>query len=134
LQIRLFFGTLLAQHEAPETARTQGFTINYVEFGAKAIPKTKRFDAEAFGWQFQDWGSDYASYEGAGVDGGFRSDDPSTITHPLVILYAGDLEAALARVEKAGGKVLKPIFSFPGGRRFHFADSAGNELAIWSNH
>ena len=64
---------------------------------------------------------------------GPRADDPSTITHPLVILFAADLEAALARVEKAGGKLLKPIFSFPGGRRLHFADPAGNELAIWSD-
>ena len=109
------------------------FTINYVEFGVKAIAETKRFYGEAFGWQFQDWGGDYASFEGAGVDGGFRADDHTTITHPLVILFASDLESALARVEKAGGRILKPIFSFPGGRRFHFADPAGNELAIWSD-
>ena len=107
--------------------------VNYIEFGVKAIPATKRFYGDAFGWKFQDWGDDYASFSEAGIDGGFRSDDTSTITHPLVILYSAKLEAAVARVEKAGGKIVKPIFSFPGGRRFHFTDPSGNELAVWSD-
>lgn len=107
--------------------------INYIEFGVRNIAETKRFYGDAFGWTFQDWGDDYASFSEAGVDGGFRSDDASTIGRPLVILYSVDIEGALRRVEKAGGKLVKPIFSFPGGRRFHFADPAGNELAIWSD-
>lgn len=113
---------------------SKDFTINYVEFGVKAVPEIKRFYGEAFGWRFQDWGNTYASFEGAGVDGGFNAEEPAAITHPLIILFAADLEAALARVEKAGGKTVKPIFSFPGGRRFHFTDPSGNELAIWSDH
>ncbi|MBM4194484.1 MAG: VOC family protein [Gemmatimonadetes bacterium] len=110
-------------------------SINYVEFGVRDCATTKKFYGDAFGWSFQDWGDDYVSFSPgeAGLDGGFSSDDPSTIGRPLVILYSSDLEAALAKVEAAGGKILKPIFSFPGGRRFHFADPSGNELAIWSD-
>lgn len=107
--------------------------INYIEFGVRSTSEAKRFYGDAFGWSFQDWGDDYASFADAAVDGGFRSDEPGTIGHPLVILYSGNLEAALEKVKKAGGTILKPIFSFPGGRRFHFADPAGNELAIWSD-
>jgi predicted enzyme related to lactoylglutathione lyase len=77
---------------------------------------------------------DYAAFEHANVSGGIASGETSKSGAPLVILYASKLEEAQARVEKAGGKIVKPIFSFPGGRRFHFTDPAGNELAIWSDH
>ena len=49
-----------------------------------------------------------------------------------MILYATDLEAMDARVRAAGGTITRPIFSFPSGRRFHFRDPSGNELAVWS--
>jgi len=111
----------------------QELGINYIEFGVRSVADTKRFYGEAFGWTFQDWGNEYASFSGAGLDGGFQADNTAAIGRPLVILYSGDIEAAQRRVEKAGGKVVKPIFSFPGGRRFHFTDPAGNELAIWSD-
>lgn len=68
----------------------------------------------------------------AGLDGGFQGDAKAQITKPVVILYAHDLEAMAAKVHAAGGVVVRPIFSFPGGRRFHFTDPSGNELAVWS--
>ena len=107
--------------------------IHYVEFGANETPATKQFYGDAFGWTFTDYGPTYASFASAGLDGGFDADNKPMIGRPLVILYSAKLEDAQQRVEKAGGKIVKPIFSFPGGRRFHFADPSGNELAIWSD-
>ncbi len=104
--------------------------IDYVELRGAAMPATKTFYAAAFGWTFTDYGPDYAAFE-QGVDGGFNGDADAPAA-PLVILYAHDLEAMEAKVKAAGGTVVKPIFSFPGGRRFHFTDPAGNELAVWS--
>lgn len=113
--------------------RRKEFGINYVELGAANVAGAKKFYGEAFGWEFQDYGPDYASFTNAAVDGGFNADDKDMVGRPLIILYSGDLEDAVRRVENAGGKVVKPVFSFPGGRRFHFTDPAGNELAIWSD-
>ena len=114
-------------------------SINYIELRATDMAATKRFYGEAFGWQWVDYGPAYVSFTGAGVDGGFHLDEESNDTPPrqpvpsaLIVLYARDLEAALERVEEAGGTIAKPIFSFPGGRRFHFIDPNGNELAVWS--
>ncbi|HVZ47534.1 MAG TPA: VOC family protein [Gemmatimonadaceae bacterium] len=107
--------------------------IQYIELGVRDVAAAKRFYGDAFGWTFTDYGPTYASFGNAAVDGGFNGEDQEMIGRPLVILYANDLEASLARVERAGGQVVKPIFSFPGGRRFHFTDPAGNELAIWSD-
>ena len=106
--------------------------IDYVEFPGTDLPATKRFYGAAFGWTFQDYGPDYAAFEGQGADGGFSGDAVEAPIKPLVILYAHDLEAMEARVRAAGGAVTKAIFSFPGGRRFHFTDPSGNELAVWS--
>jgi predicted enzyme related to lactoylglutathione lyase len=104
--------------------------IDYVELPAAELAAAKGFYAAAFGWRFVDYGPGYASFEGAGVDGGLNGD--GALSAPLVILYAHDLEAMLARVEAAGGRVVQPIFSFPGGRRFHFTDPAGNVLGVWT--
>ena len=106
--------------------------IDYVEFPGTDLAATKRFYGAAFGWTFQDYGPGYAAFEGQGADGGFSGDATEAPTKPLVILYAHDLEAMEARVRAAGGAVTKAIFSFPGGRRFHFTDPSGNELAVWS--
>ena len=106
--------------------------IDYVEFPGTDLPATKRFYGAAFGWTFQDYGPSYAAFEGQGADGGFSGDAAEAPIKPLVILYAHDLEAMEARVRAAGGAVTKAIFSFPGGRRFHFTDPSGNELAVWS--
>ena len=104
--------------------------IDYVELPGKNLGEIKRFYAAAFGWRFVDYGPAYIAVEGAGLDGGFNAHEEAT-AKPLVILYAEDVEAMQAEVEAAGGRILKPVYSFPGGRRFHFADPAGNELAVW---
>ena len=106
--------------------------IDYVEFPGTDLPATKIFYGAAFGWTFQDYGPNYAAFEGQGVDGGFQADRETTLTKPLVILYARDLEAMEAKVRGAGATIVKPIFDFPGGRRFHFIDPSDNELAVWS--
>ena len=105
--------------------------INYVEFTSNDVARSKEFYSAAFGWSFQDWGPDYASFQaaGAGIDGGFMKGEAKP-GGPLVVLYAVDLEATLARVQASGGEIVKPIFAFPGGRRFHFRDPCGNELAV----
>ena len=105
--------------------------IDYVEFAGGDLAKAKAFYGEAFGWTFTDYGPTYAAFD-QGVDGGFQGDGEEAPAKPLVILYAHDLEAMEAKVRAAGGTIAKPIFSFPGGRRFHFTDPAGNELAVWS--
>jgi predicted enzyme related to lactoylglutathione lyase len=104
--------------------------IDYVELPGSNLAEVKRFYGDAFGWRFVDYGPDYAAFD-EGIDGGFWADAP-TKTKPLVVLFASDLEAMEAAVRAAGGVITKPIFAFPGGRRFHFTDPAGNELAVWS--
>ncbi|MBQ1542389.1 glyoxalase family protein [Caulobacter sp. CCUG 60055] len=108
--------------------------IDYVELPAGDLPATKTFYAQAFGWRFVDYGPAYAAFEDAGLDGGFDA-DAAAASHPkapLVVLYAEDLEAMEAKVRAAGGTITVPIFSFPGGRRFHFRDPSGNELAVFT--
>ena len=73
-----------------------------------------------------------AGFENAGLDGGLAAGDAATTTVPLALLNADALEDGLARVQAAGGVIAGPIFEFPGGRRFHFRDPAGNELGVWS--
>lgn len=109
-------------------------TINYIEFPLVEREATKRFYASVFGWEFQEWGPDYLSFSGAGVEGGFNGVDEVPVSAPgvLVILYASDLEATLGAVKEAGATILKEPYPFPGGRRFHFADPNGNELAVWA--
>lgn len=105
--------------------------IDYVELPGGDLIDTKRFYRTAFGWTFTDYGPSYAAFE-EGLDGGFDADAAAQTQQPLVVLYAHDLETMAAKVQAAGGAIIKPIFSFPGGRRFHFRDPSGNELAVWS--
>lgn len=115
-----------------ETAVTsKDSRIDYVEFAAEDLAAFKKFYGEAFGWTFQDWGPDYLSFEGAGLDGGVRGGEAPRPGSTTVILYADDLAAMEQRVMKAGG-VITARHDFPGGRRFHFRDVAGNELAVWT--
>ena len=107
--------------------------INYVEFLAKDLEEVKRFYQKAFGWTFTDYGPEYTAFSGSGLEGGFAKSDNKVVNGALVILYHGNLEESQQNVEKSGGSITKSIFSFPGGRRFHFADPAGNELAVWSD-
>lgn len=110
-------------------------TINYIELPMTDVDATKAFYGNLFGWQFTDWGPDYVSFAGAGIDGGFRRDSQLPVTKPgvLVVLYAAELERAMAAIERAGGPITQPIIEFPGGRRFQFRDPNGNELAVWSD-
>lgn len=106
--------------------------IDYVEWLTPDLASAKRFYGEAFGWTFTDYGPDYAAFA-EGLDGGIHNGaDDTGAKVPMVILYAHDLEAMEARVRAAGGEITRSIFAFPGGRRFHFRDPAGNELGVWS--
>ncbi len=107
--------------------------IDYVEFSATDIEATKRFYTEVFGWKFEDYGPDYTAFRDGRMGGGFARVDQMVRGGPLVVIYASDLESVLESVKTAGGRITKKIFSFPGGRRFQFADPNGNELAVWSD-
>lgn len=109
-------------------------TINYIEFPLVDADATKAFYGSVFGWEFQDWGPTYISFTGAGIDGGFNGEDSVPVTAPgvLVVLYSSDLEAIENSVKSAGATITRPIYPFPGGKRFHFRDPNGIELAIWS--
>ena len=109
--------------------------LNYVEFPCAAISKTKTFFEQAFGWSFVDYGPDYTSFSNQGLDGGFFKSDLCALTKTgsaLLIFYSARLEETLSKVQAAGGVVIRSIFSFPGGRRFHFTEPSGNEFAAWS--
>jgi predicted enzyme related to lactoylglutathione lyase len=107
--------------------------IDYVEIAVTDLEAAKAFYAAAFGWSLVDYGPDYAGIQGEGKEvGGLRRDPEVRAGGPLVVLYADDLEASVEAVTRAGGAIVEPIYAFPGGRRFHFADPAGNELAVWS--
>jgi len=110
--------------------------INYVEFPARDIEATKIFFTAVFGWNFNDYGPEYTAFANQGINGGFYRSDGASSTETggaLIVLYSDTLEEVQERVERAGGSILKPIFSFPGGRRFHFVEPSGNELAVWSD-
>jgi predicted enzyme related to lactoylglutathione lyase len=113
-----------------EVAMREDGKVDYVELPGGEVAATKAFYQTAFGWRFTDYGPGYAAFD-EGLDGGFDGDAGSGKA-ALVVLYARDLEAMAAKVRAAGGTIVRPIFAFPGGRRFHFTDPAGNELAIWS--
>ncbi len=108
-------------------------SIDYVEFPVTDLTAVKSFYSRAFGWSFTDYGPTYAAPNNAGLDGGFQADPGEAPAKPLIILYSDDLAKSLASVTANGGEIIKPIFEFPGGRRFHFRDPSGNELAVWSD-
>lgn len=108
--------------------------LNYIELPVTDMAKSKAFYAAAFGWEFQDYGPTYAAITNAGIDGGLDGDSdrtPST-QGTLVVLLSDDLEVCLEAVKAVGGEISKEIFAFPGGRRFHFVDPNGNDLAVWA--
>jgi len=110
--------------------------IDYLEFPASDFTSTQAFYEKAFGWSFTDYGPEYRAFTDGKIDGGFYRSDKRSTTEAgavLVILYADQLEETRDRVTASGGKLVKDIYSFPGGRRFHFADPHGNELAVWSD-
>ena len=107
--------------------------IDYIEIDATDVAATKRFYMDCFGWRFTDYGPDYTSFEDGRITGGFRRAERTQKGSVLIVIFAMDLAAAEAKVRKAGGRIVKPVFDFPGGRRFHFTDPSGNELAVWSD-
>jgi predicted enzyme related to lactoylglutathione lyase len=107
--------------------------IDYVEIPVSDIAKTKAFYGGVFGWKFEDYGPAYTSFFDGRLAGGFTTDRPAPVLGLLLVIYAADLVAAQRSIEAAGGKVVRETFSFPGGRRFHFADPSGNELAVWTD-
>ncbi len=118
-------GTDINQHEK----------LNYVEFGARDLESTKAFFTSVFGWDFVDYGSEYTAFSNQGLDGGFYKSDSCSQTKTggaLLVFYSSDIDATLAKVIKCGAEIVKPIFEFPGGCRFHFLEPSGNEFAVWS--
>lgn len=108
--------------------------IDYIEFNVSDIEKTKSFYSAAFGWTFKDYGPAYCEFSDGRLTGGFTTTGPVNAKGgALIILFADDIAAIQASVENAGGKITTPIFEFPGGRRFHFTDPDGYELAVWSD-
>lgn len=109
--------------------------LDYVEFPARDLVQTKRFFEQAFAWSFTDYGPDYTAFSGQGLDGGFfRADLQARCEQgsALLVFYSENLEQTQDKVIAAGGSIVKSVFSFPGGRRFHFAEPSGNEFAVWS--
>ena len=104
--------------------------IVYVELPSSDVAAGKQFYGSLFGWSFEDYGPDYAAFSDSGLAGGLNGGSDHGSKAPLVVIDCDDLEAMLAKVTAAGGTITMPIFSFPGGRRFHFTDPSGNELAV----
>jgi predicted enzyme related to lactoylglutathione lyase len=116
-----------------EAHRPGHHEIDYIEFAVTDLEEAKRFYHAAFDWTFNDYGPGYAGIrKEEGEAGGLRVDTTVTRGGPLVIVYSQDLDASFRRVQHAGGRITREPFAFPGGRRFHFQDPSGNELAVWS--
>ena len=105
--------------------------LNYVELPVSEVAVTRAFYEQAFGWSLTEFAPTYAATTSGDVDIGLDGDSAQQPKAPLPVIEVADLEAGLAAVQGAGGTIVRPIFAFPGGRRFHFTDPAGNELAVW---
>lgn len=111
--------------------------INYIELPAKDLIATKNFFSEVFNWEFTDYGPEYTSFVDGSIAGGFfHADLASSTAHggALIVFYSKALEETQTKICNASGEIIKPIFSFPGGRRFHFTEPSGNEFAVWSDN
>ena len=106
--------------------------IDNIELAVSDIARSRAFYGKAFGWTFTDYGPDYCEFSDGRLTGGLAAVGSPKPGCQLVILYADDLEATRTRLEGAGAKIIKPIYAFPGGRRFHFLDPDGHELGVWS--
>ena len=107
--------------------------VDYIEFQTTDIEETRKFYSEVFGWEFTDYGPDYTSFTDGRLAGGFSVAPAVATGGPLVVLYSTNLEEIEARIRQSGGSIVRETFEFPGGRRFHFIDPSGNELAVWSD-
>lgn len=110
--------------------------INYVEYPSSDLVATRTFFEQAFGWEFQEFGPEYIAFADQGLDGGFYLANKKSVSESgaaLIVFFSSELEETLRKIEQAGGHVVKPIFPFPGGRRFHFFEPSGNEFAVWTD-
>lgn len=110
--------------------------IDYLELPSAELDAVQSFYERAFGWEFTDYGPDYRAFSDGSIEGGFRRADLKATAangSVLVVFYATDLEGTRDKVVASGGVIVEDIFAFPGGRRFHFTDPNGNELAVWSD-
>ena len=110
--------------------------INYIELPSKDLDASKQFFTSVFGFSFVDYGPEYTAFFNAGINGGFYKSDLTASTETgsaLVVFYSKNLEQTQSNIECSGGLIIKPIFSFPGGHRFHFSEPNGNEYAVWSD-
>ncbi|ATB38569.1 bleomycin resistance protein [Cystobacter fuscus] len=117
---------------ASQTQAQHHHRVDYLELPATDIAATKQFYTTVFGWHFEDYGPEYTSFQDGRMSGGFFKAPSVSPGGALLVIYSRDLEASLARVRQTGARIVKETFSFPGGRRFHFADPSGNELAVWT--
>ena len=117
-----------------EPAEHRHHAIDYIELTVTDLAEAKRFYADAFGWEFNDYGPQYAGIRDGSAEevGGLAAGTELRPGGPLVLLYSADLDRTLAAVTSAGGRVVNGPYEFPGGRRFHFLDTSGNELGVWS--
>ncbi|MDQ0607501.1 putative enzyme related to lactoylglutathione lyase [Variovorax sp. W1I1] len=106
--------------------------IDNIEFNVADIARSKAFYGSAFDWTFTDYGPTYSEFSDGRLTGGFTTGEAVRPGGPLVIVYADDLAETQVRIEAAGATITRPVFAFPGGRRFHFLDPDGYELAVWS--
>ena len=108
--------------------------INYIEFKAKDLVAIKAFYSSVFAWEFTDYGPSYVSFEEkkSGLSGGFEASDEPIVNGALIVLSHENLDEIQQKIETAGGTISVPVFSFPGGKRFHFIDPSGNELSVWT--
>ena len=107
--------------------------IDLIEFPVKSgeqLKQTKEFFTNVFGWKYNDWGEDYSDTTESGASSGINADGGSSM--PLTVVYSADLEKTKQLVLQNGGKIIVDTYSFPGGKRFHFIEPSGNELAVWS--
>jgi len=105
--------------------------INYIEFKAHNLARVKSFYSQAFGWTFTDYGKTYTAFAESGLEGGFEFTEDAITNGALIVLFHDDLKAVQKQILDAGGEITLEIFDFPGGQRFHFKDTEGNELAVW---
>ena len=110
--------------------------INYVEFPASDMLASKAFFSAVFDWSFEDFGAEYTAFSNQGLDGGFYKSEKKSLTEKgaaLIVFYSSNLEKTLEKIQENGGVICQPVFTFPGGRRFHFIEPSGNEMAVWSD-
>ena len=130
ISIAALISTFAASAAAPAPAKPR--PIDYVEFVVHDIARTKAFYGAVFGWTFTDYGPGYTSFTDNGLGGGFTTEGTPSPGGPLMVFHVNDLKAALARAKAVGARIVKPIYSFPGGSRFQFLDPDGYEIAAWT--